>query len=82
MHSNVNHHRITLIRFVIPDLIKPALACPVLDTGCLKRGNPILKILVPCFRRDDVWIPAGVYPVPRYGAGMAGSDMYKAGVKS
>jgi hypothetical protein len=23
--------------------------------------NPV-HLLVPCFRRDDVWIPAGVYP--------------------
>ena len=29
-----------------------------------------LNYIVPCFRRDVVWIPAGVYPVLRYGAGI------------
>jgi len=36
--------------FVIPGLTKLA--------PYSIRGNPVLKILVPCFRRDDVWIPA------------------------
>ena len=35
----------------------------------VKTGTYFLCI-VPCFRRDGVWIPAGVYPVHRYGAGM------------
>jgi hypothetical protein len=39
--------------FVIPGLTKPALACPVLDTGYLIRGNPVF---LSC-------ILAGVYPV-------------------
>ena len=58
-------------KVVIPDLIKPALACPVLDTGDLIRGNPGFQckqepsffVIDPCFRWDDVWIPAGVYTV-------------------
>ena len=37
-------------QFVIPGLTKPA--------PYLIRGNPVLNILVPCFRRDDAWIPA------------------------
>jgi hypothetical protein len=41
--------------FVIPGLTEPA--------PYLIRGNPVSKILVPCFRRDDAWIPAAVYPV-------------------
>jgi len=28
---------------LIPDLIEPALACPVLDTGYLIRGNPVFS---------------------------------------
>jgi hypothetical protein len=44
---------ISLMWIVIPGLIKPALACPVLDTGYLIRGeSSVFKILVPCFRRD------------------------------
>jgi hypothetical protein len=39
---------------VIPDMIR----CPVINR------------LVPGLRRDDAWIPAGVYPLLRYGAGM------------
>jgi hypothetical protein len=39
--------------FTIPGLTKPALACPVLDTGYLIRGNPVF---LSC-------ILAGVYPV-------------------
>jgi hypothetical protein len=42
-------------QLVIPGLTKPA--------PYLIRGNPIHLTLVPCFRRDDAWIPAGVYPV-------------------
>jgi hypothetical protein len=68
------------MEFVIPGLTKLALACPVLDTGYLIRGNPVCQILVPCFRRDDVWIPAGVYPVLRYGAGMTPFALINAGV--
>jgi hypothetical protein len=30
---------------VIPGLTQPALACPVLDTGYLIRGNPVFKAL-------------------------------------
>jgi hypothetical protein len=41
---------ISLVGFVIPGLTKPA--------PYLIRGNPVIKTLVPCFRRDDVWIPA------------------------
>jgi len=55
---------------------KPA---PDSDRGSVDRkSSRLLNVLVP--RRslsrtairggDDVWIPAGVYPVPRYGAGM------------
>jgi hypothetical protein len=46
------HDYISLIRFVIPGSTEPALACPVLDTGYLIRGNQVF-----------LWIPAGVYPV-------------------
>jgi hypothetical protein len=49
------HDDISLIRFVIPGLTEPA--------PYLIRGNPVSKIMVPCLRRDGVWIPAGVYPV-------------------
>ena len=35
-----------------------------------KRDTESSVSLVPGFHRDDVWIPAEVYPVPRYGAGM------------
>ena len=49
----------SLIRFVIPGLIEPA--------PHLIRGNPVSKIMVPCLRRDGVWIPAGVYPVEEQG---------------
>jgi hypothetical protein len=45
------HDDISLEQFVIPGLTKPALVCPVLDTGYLIRGNPVFS-----------WIPAGVYP--------------------
>jgi hypothetical protein len=50
--SNCVINLFTLI--VIPGLTEPALACPVLDTGYLIRGNPVFLPL---------WIPAGVYPV-------------------
>ena len=44
------HNDISLTRFVIPGLTKPALACPVLDTGYLVRGNPVfLKYWFPAF---------------------------------
>ena len=46
---------ISLTRFVIPGLTEPA--------PYSIRGNPVSKIMVPCLRRDGVWIPAGVYPV-------------------
>jgi hypothetical protein len=46
----VIHDDISLIRFVIPGLTEPALACPVLDTGYLVRGNPVfLKEWFPAF---------------------------------
>jgi hypothetical protein len=32
---------IHLVQFVFPGLTKPALACPVLDTGYLISGNPV-----------------------------------------
>ena len=35
-----------------------------------KRDTESSVSLVPGFHRDDVWIPAEVYPVPRYGAGV------------
>ena len=44
------YNDISLMQFVIPGLTKPA--------PYLIRGNPVYKILVPCFRRDNVWIPA------------------------
>jgi len=40
---------ISLRGSVIPGLIRPALACPVLDTGCLIRGNPVPKNWFPAF---------------------------------
>jgi len=40
---------ISLIRFVIPGLTEPALACPVLDTGYLIRGNPRIYLRVKCY---------------------------------
>jgi len=44
------HDDISLIRFVIPGSTEPALACPVLDTGYLIRGNPLfLKYWFPAF---------------------------------
>ncbi len=36
----------------------------------VETGTQFLMFMVPCFRRDGVWIPAGVYPVLCYGAGM------------
>jgi hypothetical protein len=48
-------------RFVIPGLTRNP-GFPV------KTGTPFL--MVPCLRRDGAWIPAGVYPVLCYGAGM------------
>jgi hypothetical protein len=30
--------------------------------SCANR-NPVSLFIDPCFRRDDVWIPTGVYPV-------------------
>ena len=41
------HDGIGLVQFVIPVLTRLALACPVLDTGYLICGNPVL-----------FWIPA------------------------
>jgi len=50
--------------FVIPDLIEPA---PYLIRGNpgfpVKTGTQFYMFLVPCLRRDRVWIPAAVYPV-------------------
>jgi hypothetical protein len=40
---------------VIPGLTEPALACPVVDTGYLIRGNPIFFELdsgFPAYRRQ------------------------------
>ena len=57
------HDDIGLMEFVIPGLTKPA--------PYLIRGNPVLLFfLVPRFRGDDVWIPAGLYPVLDAGGGM------------
>jgi len=44
------HNDINFLLFVLPGLTKPA--------PYLIRGNPVYKIMVPCFRRDDAWIPA------------------------
>ena len=49
------HDDISLIGFVIPGSTK--------SVPYLIRRNPVSKIMVPCIRRDGVWIPAGVYPV-------------------
>ena len=44
------------VLFVIPvpfcNGINSSRACTALDAG-----NPVSKIMVPCFRRDGVWIP-------------------------
>jgi hypothetical protein len=45
-----------LLLFVIP--VKTELA------PHLMRGIHVSILMVPCFRRDGVWIPAIVYPAP------------------
>jgi hypothetical protein len=54
---------------VIPDMISLPRIPASARTGPI-RGYPIIKGLVPRLRGDDAWIPAEVYPVLRYGAGM------------
>jgi Domain of unknown function (DUF4381) len=57
--------------FVIPGSTKPV--------PHLIRGNPVFKVLVPCFRRDDVWIPAfaGMTPFPLSDASMSNSALQR-----
>jgi hypothetical protein len=63
------HDKINLSRFVIPGVIKLALACPVLDTGYLIRGNPVFENWFPAFAGTMSGFPLEFIPV-KIGAGM------------